>query len=79
MVSADATADPADISVEADRRRRVLVALDTLPPAQKAMVEQHTASVAEAVLATKVAWSDDDQPVTCKLDGEDASLRVERA
>ena len=43
------------------------------------MVEQHTASVAEAVLATKVEWSDDDQPVTCRLDGEDASLRVERA
>ena len=50
-----------------------------LPPAQQAMVEQHTASVAEAVLATKVEWSDDDQPVTCRLDGEDASLRVERA
>jgi RNA polymerase sigma-70 factor (ECF subfamily) len=36
LVSADATADPADLSVATDRRRRVLAALDTLPPAQKA-------------------------------------------
>ena len=36
LVSADATADPADLSVAADRRRQVLAALDTLPPAQKA-------------------------------------------
>ena len=43
------------------------------------MVEQHTAAVAEAVLATTVEWSDAEQPVTCRLDGEDASLRVERA
>ena len=50
-----------------------------LPEAQKAMVEPHLSTMAEAVLATNVDWSDAAQPVTCRLDGEDASLRVERA
>jgi RNA polymerase sigma-70 factor, ECF subfamily len=36
LASADGSADPADVSVGTDQRRRVLAALDTLPPAQKA-------------------------------------------
>ena len=36
LVTQDGTHDPADLSVAADRRRRVLDALDTLPPAQRA-------------------------------------------
>jgi RNA polymerase sigma-70 factor (ECF subfamily) len=36
LVTQDGTHDPADLSVIADRRERVLAALDTLPPAQRA-------------------------------------------
>jgi RNA polymerase sigma-70 factor (ECF subfamily) len=36
LVTQDGTHDPADLSVAADRRRRVLDALATLPPAQRA-------------------------------------------
>ena len=56
---------------------RIVLTLQ-LPADQQAMVEPHSGTVAEAVLATKVEWSEDEQPITCKLDGKDASLRVER-
>jgi RNA polymerase sigma-70 factor, ECF subfamily len=36
LVTQDGTHDPADLSVAAERRRRVLDALETLPPAQRA-------------------------------------------
>ncbi len=36
LVTQDGTHDPADLSVVAERQRRVLAALDTLPPAQRA-------------------------------------------
>ena len=36
LVTQDGTHDPADLSVVAERRRRVLDALDSLPPAQRA-------------------------------------------
>jgi RNA polymerase sigma-70 factor, ECF subfamily len=36
LVTQDGTHDPADVSVAAERRRRVLDALETLPPAQRA-------------------------------------------
>jgi len=36
LVTQDGTHDPADLSVDAERRRRVLDALATLPPAQRA-------------------------------------------
>ena len=36
LTTQDGTHDPADLSVAADRRKRVLDALDTLPPAQRA-------------------------------------------
>ena len=36
LVTQDGTHDPADLSVAAERRRRVLAALDTLPAAQRA-------------------------------------------
>jgi RNA polymerase sigma-70 factor (ECF subfamily) len=36
LVTRDGTRDPADLSVAAERRRRVLAALDTLPAAQRA-------------------------------------------
>src|SRR3954447_25927734 len=36
LVTGDGTHDPADLSVAAERRRRVLDALETLPPAQRA-------------------------------------------
>jgi RNA polymerase sigma-70 factor, ECF subfamily len=36
LATSTGTEDPADLSIAADRRRRVLAALDTLPPVQKA-------------------------------------------
>jgi RNA polymerase sigma-70 factor (ECF subfamily) len=36
LVTQDGTHDPADLSVVAERRRRVLDALESLPPAQRA-------------------------------------------
>jgi RNA polymerase sigma-70 factor (ECF subfamily) len=36
LVTQDGTHDPADVSVATERRRRVLAALQTLPPAQRA-------------------------------------------
>ncbi len=53
LVSAQDAADPADLSVAAERRRRVLTALESLPPVQRAalvlvdMEGYHVSEVAE--------------------------------